>query len=46
MHGDERGDNVHAKRFSCAQNYHANKSLKTPLISTLMLFKVVSYLSV
>ena len=36
-HGDKLARNVHAKRFS-----RARKSIKTPLSSTPMLFKVVS----
>ena len=36
MRSDEHACNVHAKRF-----LHAHKSIKTPLSSTTMLFKVI-----
>ena len=43
--GDERARNVHAEVFACTK-LRARKSIKTPLSSTPMLFKVLSYFRV
>ena len=40
-HHDKHGCNMYTKRFLCA-----HKSIKTPLSSTPMLFKVLSYINV